>query len=113
LRLFENRMLRKILGPKSDEVTGEWRKLHNEELYNLYSSPNIICVMKSRRTRCDGHVARMGKTRGAYRGNLRERDHLENPGTDGSIILKWIFNRWDGGVWKELMCLRIGTCALE
>jgi hypothetical protein len=67
LRVFENRVLRKILWPKRDEVTGEWRRLHNKELYALYSSPNIIWVIKSRRLRWAGHVARVGKRRGAYR----------------------------------------------
>jgi len=67
LRVFENRMLRRIFGPKRDEVTGEWRKLHNEELNNLYFSPNIVRVIKSRRMRWEGHVARMGEGRGVYR----------------------------------------------
>jgi len=61
LRVFENRVLRRIFGPKRDEVTGEWRKLHNEELHILYSSPNIIRQIKSRRMRWAGHVARMGE----------------------------------------------------
>jgi hypothetical protein len=61
--VFENRVLRRIFGPKRDEVTGEWRKLHNEELHNLYSSPNIIRQIKSRRMRWTGHVARMGEER--------------------------------------------------
>jgi hypothetical protein len=61
LRVFENRVLRRIFGPKRDEVTGEWRRLHNEELYAVYSSPNIIRVIKSRRLRWAGHVARMGR----------------------------------------------------
>jgi hypothetical protein len=60
-------VLRRIFGPKRDEVTGEWRRLHNKELYALYSSPNIIRVIKLRRLRWPGHVARMGATRGAYR----------------------------------------------
>jgi hypothetical protein len=61
LRVFENKVLRRIFGPKRDEVTGEWRRLHNKELYALYSSPNIIGVIKSRRLRWAGHVARMGR----------------------------------------------------
>jgi hypothetical protein len=61
LRVFENRVLRRIFGPKRDEVTGEWRRLHNKELYSLYSSPNIIRVTMSRRLRWAGHVARMGR----------------------------------------------------
>jgi hypothetical protein len=65
LRVFENRVLRKIFGPKRDEVTGEWRRLNNEECNDLYSSPNIIRVIKSRRMRWVGHVARMREGRGA------------------------------------------------
>jgi hypothetical protein len=67
LRVFENRVLRRIFGPKRDEVTGEWRKLHNEELRDLYSSPSIIKIIKSRRMRWAGHVAQMGEKRNAYR----------------------------------------------
>jgi hypothetical protein len=64
--VLENRELRRIFGQRRDEVMGDWRKLHNEELYNLYSSPNIIRIIKSRRVRWAGHVARMGETRNAY-----------------------------------------------
>jgi len=67
LRVFENRVLRRIFGPKRDEVTGVWRKLHNEELNDLYSSPNIVRVIKSIRMRWAEHVARMGERRGVYR----------------------------------------------
>jgi hypothetical protein len=65
--VFEKKVLRRIFGPKRDEVTGEWRKLHNEKLRDLYSSPSIIRIIKSRRMRCPGHVARMGEKRNAYR----------------------------------------------
>jgi hypothetical protein len=65
--VFENSVLRRIFGPKRDELIGGWRKLHNEELHNLYSSPNIIRMIKSRRMRFTGHVARMGEKRNAYR----------------------------------------------
>jgi hypothetical protein len=68
LRVFENRVLRRIFGPKRDEVRGEWRRLHNKELYALYSSPHTIRVIKSKRLRWAGQVARMGKMKGAYRG---------------------------------------------
>jgi hypothetical protein len=91
LRVCENRVMRRIFGLKRDEVTGEWRKLHNEELNELYSSPDIVRVMKSRRMRWAGHVARMGEGRGCtgfWWGNLSERDHLEEPGVDGRIILR-------------------------
>jgi hypothetical protein len=64
--MFENRVLRRIFGPKRDEVTGGWRKLHNEELHDLYSSPSIFRIMKSRSMRWAGHVARMGEKRNAY-----------------------------------------------
>jgi hypothetical protein len=67
LRVFENRVLRRIFGPKRDEVTGGWRKLHNEELHNLYSSPSIIRIIKSRRMRWAGDVARMGEKRNTCR----------------------------------------------
>jgi hypothetical protein len=67
LRVFENRVLRRIFGPRTDEVTGDWKKLHNEELHNLRSSPNIIRMIKSIRMRWAWHVARMGQTRNAYR----------------------------------------------
>jgi len=67
LRVFENRVLRRIFGPKRDEVTGEWRKLYNEELNDLYCSTNIVWVIKSRGMKWAGHVARMGDRRDAYR----------------------------------------------
>jgi len=66
LRVFENRVLRRIFGSKRDEVIGEWRKLYNEEINDLYYSPNIVRVIKSRRMRWAGHVARMGERRGVY-----------------------------------------------
>jgi hypothetical protein len=72
LRVFESKVLRSIFGPKRDEVTGEWRRLHNKEFYALYSSPNIIRVIKSRRLRWVGHVARMGERTGAYRALVRK-----------------------------------------
>jgi len=67
LRMFENRVLKRVFGPKSDEVTGEWRRLHNKELCELYSLPNIVRVVKSRRMRRAGHVAHMGEGRGVHR----------------------------------------------
>ena len=67
LRVFQNMVLRRIFGPKRDEVTEEWRRLHNEELNDLYSSPKIVRVLKSRRMRWTGHVARIGEERGVYR----------------------------------------------
>ena len=65
--MFENKVFRRIFGPRRDEVTVEWRRLHNEELNDLYSSSNIVRVIKSRRMRWAGHVARMGEERGVYR----------------------------------------------
>jgi hypothetical protein len=66
LRVFENRVLRRIFGPKRNEVTGGWRKMHDEELHGLYSSPSIVKVIKARKMRWAGYVARMGEVRGAY-----------------------------------------------
>ena len=112
MQMFDNRMLRIIFEPKNDEVKGEWRILHNKELNVLYCSPNIFRVIKSRRMKWAAHVARMVEKRGAYRvlgGNLRERDHLEDSGVDGRIILRWIFRKWDVEVWTGSRWLRIGT----
>jgi hypothetical protein len=72
LRVLENRVLRRVFWPKRDDVTGEWRKLHNEELNDLYSIPNIVRVIKSRRMRGAGHVARMGEERGVHRVLVRK-----------------------------------------
>jgi len=115
LRVFENGVLRRIFGPKRDEVTREWRKLHNEELNDLYSSPNIVRVIHSRRSRWAGHVACMRERRGEvctgfWWGNLKERDRLGDPGVGGRIILRLIFRKRDVGVWIGSSWIRIGTC---
>ena len=93
LMVFENRGLRRIFEPNRNEIKGEWRRLYNEELNNLYSSPNIIRVVKRRRTRWAGHVASMGETKGAY--DPRERDHLKDAAVSGRIISECIFEKWD------------------
>jgi hypothetical protein len=100
MRVSENSVLRRIFGPKRDEVIGGWRKLHNEELHDLYSSPNIVRVIKSRRMRWTWHVARMGRREaciGVWWRNLMERDQWGDPGVDGRIVLGWIFRKWDLG----------------
>jgi len=112
LRVFENRVLRRIFGSRRDEVMGEWRRLHNEELNDLYSSPNIVRVIKSRRVRWAGHVARMGEERGcvgSWWGNQREGDHWGDVGVDGRIILEWISRRWDVCTWTGLGWPRVET----
>jgi hypothetical protein len=109
--VFENRVLRRIFGPKRDEVTEEWRKLHNGELHNLYSSPDIVRQLKSRRMRWAGHVARMGKGRkctGFWWESLKERGHLEDQGVDGRMGSKWVLGSLSGGVWTGFKWFRIG-----
>jgi hypothetical protein len=92
--MFENRVLRGIFGPKRDEGEGQWRKLHTEELHNLYSSPDIIRQIKSRRMRWAGHVARMGEGRNVYRvlmGKPEGKKPLERPR-----------RRWEDGIKMDL-----------
>jgi hypothetical protein len=108
LRVFENRVLRRIFGPKREE-DGSWIKLHNDELHSLYSSPNIVRVIKSRRMRWTGHVARMGDGRGVYRllvGRPEGRRPLGRPrldlreiGIDGA---NWIQMAQDRVRWRNL-----------
>jgi hypothetical protein len=95
LRVFKNRELRKIFGPKREE-DGSWRKLHNNKLHSLYSSPNIVTVIKSRRMRWAGHVARMGRAEvftGFWLGDPNLRDHWEDLGVGGRITLRLTLGR--------------------
>jgi len=111
LRVFGNRVLRRVLRSKRDEATGEWRKLYNGELRDLYSLPNIVWVVKWRRMRWAGHVASMGEGRGcieSWWGNRREGDHWGDLGVDGWIILEWIYWKWEG-LETGWSWLRIGT----
>jgi hypothetical protein len=92
---YENRVLRRIFGPRRDEETGDWRKLHNEELHSLYYSPSII-RMRSRRTRWAGHVARMEERKmqmGDWWESQKVRDHWEDLDVGGWTVLKWILQR--------------------
>ena len=110
LRMFEKRVLRRIFGSKRDEATGEWRKLHNEELNELYSSPNIVQAIKS--MRWVKHVVCIGRAEvytGFWWGNLRAKDHLGVPGIHGRIILRWIYKKCDVAVWTGSRWVRIGT----
>ena len=100
LRVFDGRTQRRKFGSKKDEVTVEWRRLHNEELHDLDSSPNIFRVLKSRRMRLARHVAYMGR-RGAYMISAAKpegKNHLDNLRVNGRIILKCIFKNLDGGI---------------
>ena len=111
LRVFENRVLRRIFGPKRDEVTGEWRKLHNEELNDLCCSPNIIQVIKSRRIRWAGHVARRGERRDTYRvlvGKPEGKRTLGRPRCGWEVVFKIMLRKWDEEGWTGLIWLRIG-----
>jgi hypothetical protein len=114
LRVFENRVMRRIFGPKRNEVTADWKKLHNEELNDLYSSPNIVRVIMSRRMRWVGHIARMGKRRGTYRvlvGKPEGKRQLGRPRRrwGGGIILRWILRKWDVGLWTGSSWFKLGT----
>jgi hypothetical protein len=105
LRVFENRVMRRIFGPKRDEVTGEWRKLHNGELHKLYS-PLDIRQIKSMKTRWAGHVARMEEGRNVYRvlvGKPEGKNHLKIQGVDGRMGSKWTLRNCLGCVeWIHL-----------
>jgi hypothetical protein len=92
--MFENRVLRRIFGPKRDEVTGEWRKLQDEELHNLYSSPDIIRQVKSRRMRWAGHVARVGEERKVYKVLVGK--------PEGKRPLRRPRHRWEDGIRMDL-----------
>ena len=110
--MFENRVLRRVFGHKRDEVTGECKELHNEELNDLYCSTNIVRVIKLRRIRWAGHVVHVGEGRGVYRVLVLKSEGkrpLRRPSADGRIILRWIFRKWDVGVWTGSSCIKIGT----
>jgi hypothetical protein len=96
LKVFENRVLRRIFGPNRHEVTGEWRRLHNKELYAQYSTPNIIRVIKSRRLRWAGQVVRMGERRGAYRALMGKRK------PEGRKPLGRPRSRWEDNIKMDL-----------
>jgi len=105
--VFEKRVLRKVFGPKRDEVTGEWRKLHNEELNDLYSLSSIVRVVKSRRMRWAGYVARMGEDRGVHRvlvGKPEGKRPLGRPGRSWEDNIKMDLQEVGGvcGDWMEL-----------
>jgi hypothetical protein len=105
--VFENRVLSRIFRLRRDDVTGDWRKLHNEELHNLYSSPNLIRIIKSRRMRWAGHVRRMGETRNAYRilvGKPDGKRPLGRPKRMWEDNIKMDLREigWDGMDWIEL-----------
>jgi hypothetical protein len=101
--VFENRVLRRIFGPNGDEVTGDWRKLHNEELHNLYSSADIVRQVKSRRMRRAGHVARMGEERKVYKVLVGKPEGKRPVGRPR--------RRWEDGVRIDFRVIRFGGVA--
>jgi hypothetical protein len=109
LWVFENRVLRRIFGPKRVEMTGVWKNLHNEELYNLYLSPSIIRMIKSKSMRWTGHVARMRRRRrrrmhiGYWWESHIEGDYWEDQEFGWWTILKLILERWDGMNWMHVV----------
>jgi hypothetical protein len=112
--VFESRVLRRIFGTKREEVAGDWRRLHNEELHNLYASPNLIWTIK-RRMRWAGHVARMGYVRNACKilvGDLKGKDHWEDLGECIVVVVVVVMDLkvigWEC-VWTGCIRLRIGT----
>ena len=110
--MFENRVLRRIFGPKRDKVTREWRKLHNEELNDLYSSPSIVQVIKSRRLRWAGHVQHMGERRGVCSvlvGKLEGKRPLGRPRHRWEYNIKMDLQDVGYGLWTGSSWLRIGT----
>jgi hypothetical protein len=107
LRVFENRMLR-IFGPKREE-DGSWRKLCNDELHSLYSSPNIVRVIKSSRMRWAGYVARMWEVNGFWLGGPKVRDHWQDLGVGGKIILRWTLRRYEWIGRTGFSWLKIGS----
>jgi hypothetical protein len=112
LRVFVNTVPRRIFGLKRDEVTGEWRKLHNEELNDLYSSPNTFRAIKSRRIRLVGQIESMGDSRGVYRvlvGKPEGKKPLVRPRRRWEDNIKRIFRKWDVRAWTGSIWLRKGT----
>ena len=112
LRVFENSVLKRIFGPKRDKVTREWRKLHNEELNDLYSSSSIVQVIKSRRLKWARHVVCMGKKRGLYRvlvGKLEGKRPLGRPRHRWEDNIKMHLQEVGYGLWTGSSWLRIGT----
>jgi hypothetical protein len=103
--VFENTVLRRIFAPKRDEVTGEWRKLHSEELHNLYSSPDIIRQVKSRRMKWTGNVARKGEERKVYK--------ILAGKPEGKRLLGRPRRRWEDGIRMDLREIGFGVCGLD